>query len=151
MVMANDKSRKVSIGLIISSEDIKSNKIIPKGMIKSLDEPPYYLFIYIFREKIAKINIFPVENRSIKKILINLEDFSPDLVKNISNVFKKSNLSDYILHSTGVCYSEEFCFYENYLTIEKIKGKIAILDEMKNNLLKIPKVIDVFIEDIPVL
>ena len=95
----------------------------------------------------AKINVFPVETKSIKKILINLERFSLELVNGISDVLK--DLNEYILHTTGICYSEEFCFYETYINMEKLKEKNITLEKLKKEFMNIPKIIKVIVEDIP--
>ncbi len=151
MALNDEKRKKVSIGLIVKNEDIVSNKIIPKKIIQSLKKKPYFLLIYIIREDIVKINIFPIENKTIKKILINLKDFSPELVNGISNVLKDLNLSDYILHTTGICYAEEFCFYETYINIANLNEINISLEKIKEKFSNIPKINNVKIEDIPLL
>ena len=151
MALNDDEGKKVSVGLIVKNEDIISNKIIPKEIIQSLEKKPYYLLIYIIREDIVKINIFPIENKSIKKILINLKDFSPELVNGISNVLKDLNLSDYILHTTGICYAEEFCYYETYINIANLNEINITLEKIKEEFLNIPGINNVKIEDIPLL
>jgi len=151
MALNDEKRKKVSIGLIVKNEDIVTNKIIPKEIIQSLKKKPYFLLIYIIREDIVKINIFPIENKTIKKILINLKDFSPELVNGISNVLKDLNLSDYILHTTGICYAEKFCFYETYINIANLNEINISLEKIKEKFSNIPKINNVKIEDIPLL
>ena len=91
--------------------------------------------------------MFPVETKSIKKILINLESFSLELVNSISEVLK--DLNEYILHTTGICYSEEFGFYETYINVEKLNEKNITLEKIKEDFMNIPKIVKVIVEDIP--
>lgn len=149
MGLDNDNKTKISKGIIVKKEDIASNKLIPKDIIDSVKSAPYYLLIFIVREEIVKINIFPIETKNIKKILINLEAFSPDLVNSISEVLKKLKLKDFILFTTGICYSDEACFYESYFFHDN--DKTEILDQIKNSFSNIPKVLKVVIEDLEIL
>jgi len=151
MALNEDKGKEVSIGLIVKNEDIVSNKIIPKKIIQSLEEKPYFLLIYIIREDIVKINIFPIENKAVKKILINLTDFSPELVNIISNILKDLNLNDSILHTTGICHAEEFCYYETYINIANLNEINITLEKIKEEFSDIPGINNVMIEDIPLL
>lgn len=135
------------MGIIVKKEEIENNIIFPKEILQSLETKPYYLLIYIIREDIVKINVFPVETKSIKKILINLESFSLELVNGISEVLK--DLNEYILHTTGICYSEEFGFYETYINMEKLNEKNITLEKIKEDFMNIPKIVKVIVEDIP--
>jgi len=135
------------VGIIVKKEEIENNIIFPKEILQSLETKPYYLLIYIIREDIVKINVFPVETKSIKKILINLESFSLELVNGISEVLK--DLNEYILHTTGICYSEEFGFYETYINMEKLNEKNITLEKIKEDFMNIPKIVKVIVEDIP--
>ena len=98
-----------------------------------------------------KINIFPIENKTIKKILINLTDFSPELVNSISTILKDLNLSDCILHTTGICYAEEFCYYETYINIANLNEINITLEKIKEDFSNIPRSNKVMIEDIPLI
>ncbi|HEY0090390.1 MAG TPA: hypothetical protein VGB37_16190, partial [Candidatus Lokiarchaeia archaeon] len=84
--------------------------------------------------------------KEMKKILIKLTEFSPDLVKGISGVLRELDLSKDILHTTGLCYEMEKCFYETYIIGENLDSdKIKTIEQ---KFLNISKVIDVTIEDI---
>ncbi|MFX1257927.1 MAG: hypothetical protein ACFFAN_08715, partial [Promethearchaeota archaeon] len=110
-----NQKNKISIGMIITNDELNSNPIFPLEITKELLEAPYYLLIFISREDIVKISCFPTKTNNIKKILIKLKEFSPDLVKGISNVLKELALTKDILHTTGLCYEMENCYYETYL------------------------------------
>ena len=117
MVVNNNsikQKNKISIGKILSKDDFKST-IFPEEVKNEINDAPYYLLIFISREDSIKISCFPTQTQDIKKILIKLTEFTPDLVKGISTVLNELNLSKDILHTTGICYELENCFYETYL------------------------------------
>jgi len=145
-----DEKNKISNGLIISSDQLNNNPIF-KGNIGEILKTPYYLFIFISREEIIKISCFPTNTNNIKKILIKLREFSPDLVKGISNTLKELNLSKDILHTTGLCYEMENCFYETYIIGDNLESDNINKDAIKDKFNSIAKVVNVDIEDIPTL
>ncbi|MBD3340479.1 MAG: hypothetical protein GF353_15295 [Candidatus Lokiarchaeota archaeon] len=140
------EKNKISVGLIISKEELYNNPIIPSEITDELLEMPYYLLIYISREDVVKISCFPSKTHDIKKVLIKLTEFSPELVKGISNVLKELDLSKNILHTTGLCYEMENCYYETYLTGDDLQN----IDNVKDRFKALTKVINVSIEDIPI-
>ncbi len=139
-----EQKNKISIGLILSKDDLNKS-IFPSEITQEILDTPYYLLIFISREDVVKISCFPTKTNKIKKVLIKLTEFSPDLVKGISKVLKELNLSRNILHTTGLCYEMERCFYETYLYNDSISA-----DTLKEKFTRIPKVIDVIVEDIPI-
>ena len=146
-----EQKNKISVGLIITNKQLKKNDIIPDEIKSEILDSPYYLLIFISREDVVKINCFPSKTEAIKKILIKLQEFSPDLVKGISSVLKELNLSKDILHTTGLCYEMENCFYETYLIADAFdaeSGSITI-ESIKEKFKSVAKVINVVIEDIP--
>ena len=152
MVINNNnikQKNKISIGKILSKDDFKST-IFPEEVKYEINEAPYYLLIFISREDSIKISCFPTQTKNIKKILIKLIEFSPDLVKGISTVLSELNLSRDILHTTGICYELENCFYETYLLGDSLNsGKVSV-DAIKERFLAIDKIVKVQIEDIPI-
>ncbi|MFX1365554.1 MAG: hypothetical protein ACFFCE_06135 [Promethearchaeota archaeon] len=152
--MEPDKStqkNKISIGLIIDSNELNNNPIFPTEIKEELLESPYYLLIFISREDVVKISCFPTKKRNIKKILVKLKEFSPDLVKGISNVLNELNLSKEILHTTGLCYEMEKCFYETYLIGDLIDSGELTIDKIREKFMAVANVLKVLIEDIPSL
>ncbi|MHA1148455.1 MAG: hypothetical protein ACTSR8_09430 [Promethearchaeota archaeon] len=145
-----DEKNKISIGLIISRDNFVTNSIIPAEISETITETPFYLLIYISREDMVKISCFSTRTKNIKKILIKLREFSPDLVKGISNVLKELDLSKDILHTTGLCYEMENCFYETYLVGDNLDNAQTI-EKIKNEFSSVAKVITVVVEDIPIL
>ncbi len=141
---------KISIGLIISNEDFKKNSIFPVEVIKEIEDCPFYLLIFISREDVIKISCFPTNTNNIKKVLIHLTEFSPELVKGISSVLKEMNLSKQILHTTGLCYEMENCFYETYLVGDNLEANDISVESITGKFMNIAKVIDVVVEDIPI-
>ena len=149
MHMSTEGKNKISLGLIITKEDLKST-IFPDEVKNEIIESPYYLLIFISREDVIKISCFPTNTNLIKKVLIKLEEFSPEIVKGISEVLSKLNLSKDILHTTGICYELEKCFYETYIIGDSLESGNINTDTIKNEFLMIKRVNDVTIEDIPI-
>jgi hypothetical protein len=145
-----EEKKQISYGKLISKDAYKSTSLIPKEVKSNLKVEDYYLLIYIPGEDIIKLSIFPCKNKGIKKILIRLKEFSPDLVKGISDVLKNFNLGSETIHTTGLCFSGINCFYETYIDSTNLdSGKIAI-DSVKEEFLKVPRVVTVEIVDLDV-
>ena len=140
---------KISIGKILSRGDFNST-IFPEEVKNEINDAPYYLLIFISREDSIKISCFPAHTQDIKKILIKLIEFTPDLVKGISTVLSELNLSKDILHTTGICYELENCFYETYLLGNSLDSGETSLNAIKEKFLAIDKIVNVVIEDIPI-
>ncbi len=145
------EKNKISLGLIINNEELSKNPIFPSEIKEEILNSPYYLLIFISREDVVKISCFPTKNKNIKKILVKLKEFSPDLVKGISNVLNDMNLSNEILHTTGLCYEMEKCFYETYLIGDMVDAGELTVDTIKDKFMSVANVISVMIEDIPTL
>jgi hypothetical protein len=144
----NEKNvkKKISSGIVASKEDLKNNLFLPQEVDEELISTPYYLVIFITRKEILKISCFPTETNDIKKILIKLQEFSPDLVKGITDVLNELQIAKDILHTTGLCYDMENCYYETYLAGVKLDQ-----DQISKKFMKIAKVLNVKIEEIPPL
>jgi hypothetical protein len=145
------QKNKISVGLILTNNELDNNPIFPSEIKEEIMSSPYYLLIFISREDVVKISCFPTQKKNIKKILIKLKEFSPDLVKGISNVLNELNMSKEILHTTGLCYEMSRCYYETYLIGEIIDSGTLSVDIIKNKFSAVANVIDVHIEDIPSL
>ncbi|MHA1987950.1 MAG: hypothetical protein ACW98D_15045 [Promethearchaeota archaeon] len=145
------QKNKISVGQIITNNELNNNPIFPSEIKEEILNSPYYLLIFISREDVVKISCFPTKKKNIKKILIKLREFSPDLVKGISNVLNELNLSKEILHTTGLCYEMEKCFYETYLIGDVIESGELSIDNIKDKFMGVANVIDVQIEAVPSL
>ncbi len=151
MVAKNTEGKeknKISLGLIITKEDLKFT-VFPDEVKEEIIESPYYLLIFISREDVIKVSCFPTNTKLIKKILIKLEEFSPEIVKGISEVLSELNLSKDILHTTGICYELEKCFYETYLIGDLLESGHLSAEMIKKKFLSIKRVNNIIIEDIP--
>ncbi|MBY9017412.1 MAG: hypothetical protein KGD66_01135 [Candidatus Lokiarchaeota archaeon] len=144
----DEHKKKISTGLIITRE-ILNQTFFPDEIKVEISKTPYYLLIFISREDVIKISCFPTKTNSIKKILIKLEEFSPEIVKGISEVLNKLNLLKDILHTTGICYELENCFYETYLIGDLIDQNSEYDKKIELEFMAIPRVNSVVIEDIP--
>ncbi len=149
--MEKDEKNKISIGLIVTKEQLQENPLFPDEIKNEIMESPFYLFIYISREDVVKISCFPTKKANVKKILIKLKEFSPDLVKAISRILNELNLSKNILHTTGLCYEMEKCFYETYLLADLIESGNLSQDVIREKFMGIENIISVFIEDVRTL
>jgi hypothetical protein len=137
----------LSVGKIVNKEQFLQCDLIPeevKAIIGKKGE--FFLMIFVPREDIVKASFFPCKDAHIEKILIKLSEFSPELVKGISEVLKELKLAEHILHTTGLCFSTEACYYESYVHLspdENISNKTV-----KAAFSRVPKVLDVTIEPI---
>jgi hypothetical protein len=145
------QKNKISVGQIITNNELDNNPIFPSEIKEEILDSPYYLLIFISREDVVKISCFPTKKKNIKKILIKLREFSPDLVKGISNVLNELNLSKEILHTTGLCYEMERCYYETYLIGDVVESGELSVDNIKEKFMGVANVIDVQIEAVPSL
>ena len=149
--MGIEDKKQISYGKLISQKNFKKSQFIPEKIHSKLKDSPYYLFIYIPADDIIKISVFPCQHQTIKKILIRLKEFSPDLVKGISDVLKNFNLGDGTIHTTGLCFEAINCFYETYLIADAFKSATSgiTIESIKEKFKSVAKVINVIIEDIP--
>lgn len=146
--MGVDEKKQISFGKLITKAKFESSGFIPDKVQSHIKSTPYYLMIYIPADDIIKISVFPCENSSIQKILIRLKEFSPDLVKGISDVLKNFNIGDGTIHTTGLCFESINCFYETYLDSTLIKTRKVTTERIREEFLKVPRVEEVTIINI---
>jgi len=138
----------ISLGKLVKQEELKSIKFIPKELFTTLKKSENYLFVFIPNEKQGKISIFPVKSVNIKKILIKVDSFNPELVQDISKVLRELKLNESLIYTNGLCFSQnKGCFYETYAYFDTIENKISIT-EFKKKFMNISKVNDICIIDI---
>lgn len=147
--MEQDK-KQISYGKLMQKKDFDENTFIPNSVREKLISTPYYLFIFIPANDLIKLSIFPCENNDVKKILIRLKEFSPDLVKGISDVLKKYNLDIGTIHTTGLCFEAINCFYETYINAATLRKENISIEEVRDEFLKVQRVKDVKIINIGV-
>jgi hypothetical protein len=146
---ANKKRNKISVSLIIENQELHENQVFPNEIKEEITDTPYYLLIFIPRKDVTKINCFPISDNKITKILIKLKEFSPNLVKGISNILKNLDLNDEILHTTGLCFELEDCYYESYVKAENLDRER--LKKIKEDFLKLNKVTHVEFNNVKTL
>lgn len=145
----SSNKQNISYGKVISQKDFISEKLFPDEFKETINKTDYYLLVFIPDEKQGKLNIIPVKNSNIKKILVKLETFSPELVKGISEVLNQLKLNENLIHTSGLCFSHnQGCFYETYVDLSKIKNQKNLEIEIKDKFTKISKALDVKIVDI---
>jgi len=140
---------KISVSLIIDHRELMNNNVFPDEIKDDVIQTPYYLLIFIPRKDVIKINCFPISNKHVRKILIKIEEFSPDMVKGISKIFKELNLSKNIIHTTGICFELGECYYESFVKAEILDSET--LKRIKKDFMLLKKVIEVRFEDVSVL
>jgi hypothetical protein len=140
---------KISVSIIIDHDELITNNVFPDEIKYNIIQSPYYLLIFIPRKDIIKINCFPISNKHIKKILIKIEEFSPEMVKGISKIFKELNLSKDIIHTTGICFELSDCYYESFLKAEILDSET--LEKIKQKFMRLEKVIEIRFENVKVL
>ncbi|WP_457556772.1 hypothetical protein [Candidatus Harpocratesius sp.] len=141
-----EEKKQISFGKLIDQAAYKNSSSIPERVKEKIAETPFYLFIYIPSDEILKISVFPIKSSKIKKILIRLNEFSPELVKGISDIMKKFNLGSGTIHTTGLCFESINCYYETYVSVEDLP---ISLENLKNEFLRVPRVEEVKIIEIP--
>ncbi|MHA1775236.1 MAG: hypothetical protein DRO88_05945 [Promethearchaeia archaeon] len=141
------EKKQISFGKLIDQARYKKTTSIPDKVKEKIAQTPYYLFIYIPSDEILKISVFPIKSARIKKILIRLKEFSPELVKGISEIMKKFNLGNSTIHTTGLCFEKINCYYETYVSIDDLP---ISLEKLRKEFLKVPRVEGVKIIDIQV-
>lgn len=147
--MTMENRQQISYGKLISRAGYEQSRFFPEEMRDHLPETPYYLYIYVPAEKIIKVSIFSCENKNIKKILISLKEFAPELVKGISTVLKNFDLSKGTIHTTGLCFESSKCYYETYVDASKLEKMNISFEKIKDEFLKVERINDVRILEIP--
>lgn len=138
----------LSIGKLISGDKFKADALIPAEVKDKIGaRGTFFLLIFVPREDVVKISIFPCKSAKIKKILIQLQEFSPELVKGISKVLNDLELTEYIMHTTGLCFSAESCYYETYLDTTDIPEDKLV--GVKDDFMKVANVIGVDVSAVP--
>ena len=141
--------QNISYGRVISQKIFMAEKLFPDELKEAIAKTDYYLLVFIPDEKQGKLNILPVKNDNIKKILVKLETFSPELVKGISEVLNQLKLNDCLIHTSGLCFSHnQGCFYETYVDLSNIKNQKTLENEIKEKFIKFSKVLDVKILEV---
>ncbi len=147
--MSTASKSPLSVGKIVSKAHFLKCELIPEEVKDIIAKKgDFFLMIFVPREDIVKASFFPCRDAHIEKILIKLSEFSPELVKGISEVLKELKLAEHILHTTGLCFSSEACFYESYLHLSPDEN--ISTDTVKHAFSQVPKVLDVVIEPVAV-
>ncbi|MCP4761696.1 MAG: hypothetical protein GY870_07940 [archaeon] len=140
--------KNLSYGKIINYENFIEESLFSEELKNKIHKEKFYLIINIPGEKNAKINIFPIKTKSVKKVLVKLSEFSPELVKGISEILKEEKLDENMVHTTGLCFSSSGCYYESYFAIDDISDSRLI--EIRNKFKKIHNVIDLIIKNVDI-
>ena len=61
------EKNKISLGLIITKEDLEFT-IFPNEVKEEIIDSPYYLLIFISREDVIKVSCFPTNTKLIKTV-----------------------------------------------------------------------------------
>ena len=140
--------QQISFGKLVSRAEYEQSKFFPEEIRSHLPKTPYYLHIFVPAENIVKVSIFACSNKDIKKILISLKEFAPELVKGISTVLKEFDLSKGTIHTTGLCFESTKCYYETYVDASKLAKNNVSFGKIKKEFLKVDRINEVQILDI---
>ena len=147
----NVKERQqISYGKLIPRNKYMESPFIPDQIRSHLAENPYYLYIYVPADEIIKVSIFACKTANIKKILIRLKEFAPELVKGISSVLKNFNLGAGTIHTTGLCFESTKCYYETYVDATVMEQKNLSLEQIREEFLAVNRVEEVIIKEITI-
>lgn len=149
-MMQQNERQQISFGKLITRENYITSPFIPGQIRSHLADTPYYLYIFVPADEIIKVSIFACKSGNIKKILIRLKEFAPELVKGISTVLKNFKLSEGTIHTTGLCFESTRCFYETYVDATVMKEKNLSLDKIREEFSKVNRVEEVIIKDITI-
>ena len=144
-----ENRQQISYGKLISRAKYEKSSFSPDEIRDHLPNTPYYLYIFVPAEKIVKVSIFSCKNKNIKKILISLKEFAPELVKGISTVLKNFDLGKGTIHTTGLCFESSSCYYETYVNASQLEENNISFDSIKEEFLKVDRIKHVRILDIP--
>ncbi len=150
MSIMTETRQQISYGKLISRRKYEESSFFPDEIRSHLPNTPYYLYIYVPADRIVKVSIFACDSSKIKKILISLKEFAPELVKGISTVLKNFNLGKGTIHTTGLCFESSKCFYETYVDESKLKESDISFEEIQKEFLKVERIEEVRILDIEV-
>jgi hypothetical protein len=78
------------------------------------------------------VRIIPTDSQKVFKIAIDINQLSPDFLKNIGNLFLELSLET--LYSTGLCFIEERCIFDAYIDSKEFE-KIDT-EEVRQRILK---------------
>lgn len=136
----------ISFGAIMSKQSFINNPLFPDQLKTTIADSGYYLLVFVPGTEQAKINVFPIHSPSVRKILVRLNNFSPTLVRGISEVLKELNLNNNLIHTTGLCFSDERgCFYETYVDFHNLDEINLSEDQIKERFMALSKVKEVCI------
>ena len=138
-----DNRPQISIGKLIKNQDLTESFLIPEQAKAKLVESKYYLSVSVPGESILKISIFATKHERVMKILIELDEFTPVVVEGIGNILTENDLCDFIIHTSGLCFSESSCYYESYIDVDQLKETELSLEILEKKFKELEKVKEV--------
>jgi len=112
------------------SEDLKLN--LSLSHLKNFQQKPYLLIIQSIIENCTRITIYPLDKKSIIKIILNGSDISDEIISDLSQLLQNYE----IIHTSGLLIKGRDLFYECYLNQEldspKTKDLKTSLDKIRN-------------------
>lgn len=106
---------EISKGAIVERSKLHSIDL-PQGIVDTVEEGiTRFLLIFSSRSNTIKVSIIPCKEKEVAKMIVWLDSFSPNTVKQIAEIV--SNMNIHPLHTTGICFHEEDCCYEAYIEI----------------------------------
>ena len=100
------------------------------------------LMVLVHKDRLIKI--FPLEDKEVSFLSVEIKKLTNDFLTQLSQVFKSAGLVD-LLFSTGVCLRGTRCFYECYFNPGQLTNT---LDDLRNELAALEGVSYVHIENV---
>ena len=117
----------VTIAKMISLDD-PTPVMLPKNFVdETVGEAKSAILILAPLYQILRV--IPTQNRTGIKIIIDIENFSPDFLLEFNHILSSHNIK--ALHNTGLCFTLEHCIYEGYFDLSELPiSKAQLIEEL---------------------
>ncbi|MGV9170687.1 MAG: hypothetical protein ACOC38_12195 [Promethearchaeia archaeon] len=116
---------------------------LPSDFVGAIDEE-YGLAILVMKDQ--NVKLYPIKSSEVMYLRLEIQKLSKSFLEELTMVFEQGGLED-ILFTSGICQSEEECYYECYFTPKQLKIKP---DKMRELLDNIPGVKRILLKAVPV-
>lgn len=106
---------------------------------KNFKKKPYILVIKSFKEKYARITLYPIKINKLIKISLSGMNIHNDAILELSRIFQNFN----VIHTTGLIIKGNEFYYECYFNFSISDTKTKVLKTSLNKIKNIFKVIKI--------
>ncbi|MBS3795475.1 MAG: hypothetical protein KGY80_11290 [Candidatus Thorarchaeota archaeon] len=132
--MTNAKVLKIETGDAIT---------LPSDFVGEINED-YGLAILVMKDH--NVKLYPVKSSEVSYLRLEIQKLSKSFLEELTMVFEQAGLED-ILFTSGICQSEDECYYECYFIPKQLKISSS---KMRDLLDDIPGVKKVLLQAVPV-